>query len=243
MRNKRLAAIVAALVVAATGLLLVEKAPKTEVEFPVTLPSTRGFGPACSTSDFVQVTIYGEVVPWHSKAVLPLKAALALAKARSDYVPRSVQVYNCRHIGDDPSKPMSHHAWALAVDFDPSLNPYGVPVSNTLIGSRYMDFVRAFERAGFTWGGRWSTPDAMHFEWDGPPLPTRKPVHPGDHGKRVEVLEDRLRAVGLPVKADGVYEGKDILSVVAFQKKNGILDVEAIDVGPVTWLLLELAVR
>jgi hypothetical protein len=54
---------------------------------------------------------------------------------------------------------LSLHAWGLAIDLNAARNPqFG--------GSRHDPrLVRAMERAGFTWGGRWPTaPDPMHFE-------------------------------------------------------------------------------
>lgn len=237
--RKRYQALIAALVVAAMALGLVKLAPRSEPGFSVSLPSSRGFGPPCDTSRFTTVTIFGKDRPWHEAAVLPLRAALALAKARSDYRPEDVGTYNCRTIAG--SSTMSHHAWAVAVDFDPARNPYGVAPSKTLIGSRYMDFVRAFERVGFTWGGRWQTPDAMHFEWDGPPLPNPADVAPGDAGAAASKLEGILRALGLPVIVDGRYAKKDVLSVIGFQVKNDI--PERAEVGPITWTLLLLEAR
>jgi hypothetical protein len=57
---------------------------------------------------------------------------------------------------------LSLHAWGLAIDLNASSNPQ--------FGSSRNDprLVRAMERAGFTWGGRWPTaPDPMHFELQG----------------------------------------------------------------------------
>lgn len=57
---------------------------------------------------------------------------------------------------------LSLHAWGLAVDVNASENPQG---SEPRQDHRV---VRAFEREGFTWGGRWPTaPDGMHFELHG----------------------------------------------------------------------------
>jgi hypothetical protein len=57
---------------------------------------------------------------------------------------------------------LSLHAWGLAVDLNASANPQGQrPRQDRRL-------VRIFERAGFTWGGRWPTaPDGMHFELHG----------------------------------------------------------------------------
>ncbi len=63
-----------------------------------------------------------------------------------------------RFIDFDPTKPLSMHAWGLAIDFNVADNPLG--------GTPSMDpdVVEVFERWGFEWGGDWSRPDGMHFE-------------------------------------------------------------------------------
>lgn len=67
------------------------------------------------------------------------------------YVPRLIR-------GEDPTRPVSMHAWGLAVDVNVKDNPSG---SSSRQDPRV---VEAFERWGFRWGGRWSPPDAHHFE-------------------------------------------------------------------------------
>ena len=54
---------------------------------------------------------------------------------------------------------LSLHAWGLAIDLNAAANPQFGP------SRQDPRLVRAMERAGFTWGGRWPTaPDPMHFE-------------------------------------------------------------------------------
>ena len=74
--------------------------------------------------------------------------------------------YNCRRINNDPDKPWSLHAYGVALDLNPSKNPYGSPLRYD-----YSDeFIADIEahRSGmfqtFQWGGRWSTPDSMHWQ-------------------------------------------------------------------------------
>jgi hypothetical protein len=60
------------------------------------------------------------------------------------------------------------HAYGIAIDFDPRLNPWGVTRSNGKpqpIRTHAM-FHQVWEWAGWTWGGRWrdGAGDSMHIE-------------------------------------------------------------------------------
>lgn len=66
--------------------------------------------------------------------------------------------YYPRFIARDPSRPISLHAWGLAVDINTVDNPQGAQPKMD------MRVVEIFERWGFRWGGRWSPPDGHHFE-------------------------------------------------------------------------------
>jgi hypothetical protein len=59
---------------------------------------------------------------------------------------------------------LSTHAWAAAIDLDPARNGRGKPYKKDA-GMIPMNVVDIFEDAGWTWGGRFSTPDAMHFQY------------------------------------------------------------------------------
>ena len=63
-----------------------------------------------------------------------------------------------RHRLWNPAQPLSPHAWGIAIDLNPQTHPYG---SHRAQDERLME---AFRRYGFEWGGRWHTPDPMHFE-------------------------------------------------------------------------------
>lgn len=72
--------------------------------------------------------------------------------------------YNCRPISGSSS--MSIHAYALALDLNPAKNPYGTPLRHNYPADfiRRMEGIRANGKQAITWGGRWSTPDAMHWQ-------------------------------------------------------------------------------
>ena len=73
--------------------------------------------------------------------------------------------YNPRfNRGADPGYSLSRHSWGIAVDFNPSTNRYGDEPTLP------MEIVEIFRRWGFSWGGGWSVPDGMHFEWSSLPL-------------------------------------------------------------------------
>jgi hypothetical protein len=58
---------------------------------------------------------------------------------------------------------LSRHSWGAAIDLNPSSNPFG--------GTPRLDprVVQIFRRWGFAWGGTFTIPDGMHFEWVGEP--------------------------------------------------------------------------
>jgi len=91
----------------------------------------------------------------------------------------NTSAFNCR---DTTGKPgvFSNHSWGRAIDINPLTNPY-VKDDKVLppAGRKYLDrtrafkgsllkdslIVREFEKAGWTWGGRWpDRQDYQHFE-------------------------------------------------------------------------------
>jgi hypothetical protein len=71
--------------------------------------------------------------------------------------------YNCRSISGSSSP--SNHSWGLAVDINAPSNPHG----DTLITDMPDWMVALWEAYGFRWGGTYSRPDAMHYEFMGTP--------------------------------------------------------------------------
>jgi hypothetical protein len=137
-------------------------------EFAVRLPfgdDWIGIDPRWQRRNIVSrdVPILGAVT-CHRALVPPLRRALA--RLRRQGLARLVDpgdyagCFAPRRIPASGS--LSLHAWGLAVDLNASENPQG---SRPRQDPR---LVRAFEREGFTWGGRWPTaPDGMHFELHG----------------------------------------------------------------------------
>ena len=78
---------------------------------------------------------------------------------RSDFRSRG-GCYNAREIrGGDKGGAISRHAWGVAIDINPSANPYGGRVT------MHPEIVRIFHELGFAWGGGWTFKDGAHFEW------------------------------------------------------------------------------
>ena len=68
--------------------------------------------------------------------------------------------YNPRLIrGGDKGGAISRHSWGIAVDINPSENPYGGVIA---MDQRVADI---FHNWGFAWGGGWVYSDGAHFEW------------------------------------------------------------------------------
>lgn len=104
---------------------------------------------------FGSVTCHRMMIPQLAAALGEVqRLGLASAIDRTQYG----GCYVARKILWDPANPVSMHAWGLAIDINVSTNGYG---ARPQLDPRV---VRVFERWGFRWGGRWKTPDGMHFE-------------------------------------------------------------------------------
>lgn len=68
--------------------------------------------------------------------------------------------YNLRYVrGRDGI--MSLHSWGIAIDLNAADNPLGGDSSWS------NEFVDAWEKIGWSWGGRFHRPDPQHFQWAG----------------------------------------------------------------------------
>ena len=113
---------------------------------------------------FFGKTIGGVPVP-AVDAYLALEAALR----HSGYEPASAWSYNCRTIAGSSNH--SLHSYGIAIDLDPSVNPFSVgdPFSGK-IKERHVTAVLGIKngdgRSVWSWGGNWKKRDRMHFQLD-----------------------------------------------------------------------------
>lgn len=106
-----------------------------------------------------------EVVPYLRGAVAQLESAgLTTMIDRADFQ-LAGGCYNPRLIrGANAGVGISRHAFGIAVDINPSSNPFG---STASLPERFGEILRTW---GFAWGAGWTFPDPMHFEWSHLPV-------------------------------------------------------------------------
>jgi hypothetical protein len=180
-------------------------------------------------------------------AVESLKKVMADIKAEEPSVHAALGTAGmlcCRFVRGSTSS-ISNHSWGTAIDLTISgeLDPRGdskVQFGLTLIAP-------IFNRHKWYWGATFPTEDGMHFEvsqqllkkWQDEesllghtPASTVKMML-GDRGGDVVDLQKRLRKLGDPIEADGIFGAATHRAVVAFQGQEG-LSPDGI-VGKATW--------
>lgn len=109
-----------------------------------------------------RVPILGNVT-CHRAMIPQLRAAMAeVEQLTLGYTVDRGQYGGCfvpRFISWEPNGRPSHHSWGIAIDINVADNPYATK------SDQDPRLVEIMERHGFSWGGRWLVPDAMHFEW------------------------------------------------------------------------------
>lgn len=62
------------------------------------------------------------------------------------------------------SQSLSRHSWGTAFDINAEWNPFRQPMAKAGQKGYLGRIAPIFEAHGFAWGGRWESPDGMHFE-------------------------------------------------------------------------------
>lgn len=96
----------------------------------------------------------------------------ALGTINSSFTSKDIVKYQLNITGGTLSEPrpkrglneLSTHCFGCAIDIAPQLNPLGQPydMEGNMMPQKAVEI---FELYGFVWGGKWSRPDAMHFQW------------------------------------------------------------------------------
>lgn len=117
----------------------------------------------------VRVDIFagsGRRIAVHPLLATEIPRLLEVAAERSGYVPKDVQSYNVRRKrgggASSASRDWSTHSWAIALDIDPPLNPWGNKPSAPLM--QHPAFLATFRAAGWSVGADWRNPDTMHVQ-------------------------------------------------------------------------------
>lgn len=151
--------------------------------------------------------------------------------------------YACRAIGGTSKH--SLHSVCVAVDINAPRNPRRRPLTTDI--PSWM--VKLWEKYGFNWGGRWSFPDPMHFEFRGSVTQARQTttqakadllvggdgqvLKKGDSGDAVKVFQSALmrwRSTALPeFGADGDYGNETETWVKSYQRSADIQQTGIID--------------
>lgn len=132
----------------------------------------------------VNLPILGKV-KFHKKGAVQLKNVFKEIKMKGlenlidkEDFKRNGGTFVQRHKNWNKKRGISHHSWGIAIDVNVKDNPYGAkPKMDRRI-------VKIFEKNGFEWGGRWKTPDGMHFE-----LVSLEPQKPVTQNIRVDKKE------------------------------------------------------
>lgn len=73
-----------------------------------------------------------------------------------------------RHIGRNPSRPLSPHSWGVSFDLNDEWNPWGEAGAAKGTKGSVIELVPLFEKWGFYWGGNFSKRDPMHLQYGRP---------------------------------------------------------------------------
>jgi hypothetical protein len=120
---------------------------------------------ACDNSRMEQVTAFGKTFKIYEGLVSSIEAVnqqWLAAGGNNFYEVKSIGGYNCRKVKGTST--WSAHAFGVAVDINPTKNPFSPPSQNQLTTDMPPEFVQMWTSQGWGWGGAWTTlKDAMHF--------------------------------------------------------------------------------
>lgn len=130
--------------------------------------AAESFGARCSADDQKTIKFFGRDRVFHRGTTRHFKRLDRIFKERAPKYHRrlclqpDVYSYSCRVIAG--TQVWSLHSWPIAADLDSAENARGVDEFESLIWREAKAAVRRAEVEGFRWGGRYTSPDAMHFE-------------------------------------------------------------------------------
>lgn len=202
---------------------------------------------------FVPGTLFGRPIGAIPEPAVPAYRALECALRSAGYVARSGWSFNDRTIAGSATP--SLHAYGIAVDLDPDLNPYGVgdPYSGAIKRAHVEAVLSIRNRDGaaiWSWGGNWRKPDRMHFQLDQGPdrvevdwstVPGWRPTDDrseqvlglGSRGEAVAVFQRSLRRWNaealVRTGADGTFGPEMECWVRRFQQANGLASTGVVD--------------
>jgi len=126
---------------------------------------------------------------------------LAAEDAKGNYYPVTVAFGHAFRAVTGSSERFSFHAFGTAVDINPAQNPYITDDPPVLVTDMPAWYVKAWNDAGFCWGGDWqSIKDAMHFSWMGPAATPGYPTSPPP--QRAVTGKDLFRTSGISVSTE-----------------------------------------
>ena len=147
-----------------------EECPETLAE-EAKLESLFGSTKEEIVAELVEVELQGRRFAANEKIAPLINNVNAKIKDIGYAINEPVGCFNWRTVSNSRTK--SLHAFAIAIDINPSTNPscgvtQACKCNNSLITDMPPEFVNAFKSESFDWGGDWvEHPDPMHFEWNG----------------------------------------------------------------------------
>lgn len=109
-----------------------------------------------------------KTLSFHKKAADSLM--VCLTEIGKQFSPQEIQKYELDICGGAfvfrlmrNGRSLSTHSWGSAIDISHLINWYGRKYDPN-VGMMPMKAVDIFKKEGWTWGGKWRTGDAMHFQ-------------------------------------------------------------------------------